>query len=206
MKTIRYFFFVALGSVLMAADCSNKDSEFYNDVYMTSTDLVQVETQASYAVGDILWINTDNFSRYLTEPGQATPLDVYSTTGGAKSFNFTYVLEKKVSDTEWGIVPLGANLITEQGFAEETELFIQALCTFKQEDLTDPSLDHYQFRSGIALAQPGEYRLSFGYNSTSGNSVELRSDSLGNNLFLNINSIFTATLDGGGYYQFTVTE
>ncbi|GEM_PF-506941 len=206
MKTIRYFFFVALGSVLMAADCSNKDSEFYNDVYMTSTDLVQVEKQASYVVGDILWINTDNFSRYLAEPGQATPLDVYTTTGGAKSFNFTYILEKKVSDTEWGIVPLGANLIEDQGIVEETELFVQALCTFKQEDLTDPSLDRYQFRSGITLAQPGDYRLSFGYNSTSANSVELRSDSFGNNLFLNINSIFTATLDGGGYYQFTVTE
>jgi hypothetical protein len=48
-----------------------------------------------------------------------------------------------------GIVPLGANLITEQGFAQETELFIQALCTFKQEDLTDPS-HHYQFRSGYS--------------------------------------------------------
>jgi hypothetical protein len=46
MKTIRYFFFVALGSVLMAADCSNKDNEFYNDVHMTSTDLVQVENQS----------------------------------------------------------------------------------------------------------------------------------------------------------------
>lgn len=205
MKTIRYFFFVALGSVLMAADCSNKDNEFYNDVYVTGSDLVQIETQDSYTVNDVLYINTDNFSRYINEPGQS-PLDVYTTTGGAKSFNFTYVLEKQISDTEWGVVTLGANLIKEKGLADETDLFVQALATFKQEDLNDPSLDRYEFRNGIVLTQPGEYRLSFGYNSTSTNSVEMRSDSVSNNLFLNINSIFTSDLNGGGYYQFTVTE
>ena len=44
MKTIQYFFFVAVATVLMAADCSNKDSEFYNDVFVTAPELVTVES------------------------------------------------------------------------------------------------------------------------------------------------------------------
>lgn len=198
MKTIQYFFFVALGSILMAADCSNKDSEFYNDIYLTIPELVTIETKDTYAVNDVLWLNSDNFSRYLTEPNQATDLDVLKTTN-AQSFSFTYLLEKKVGTDTWELVLPGNNLITERGSAIETDLFIAAACVY------NASSEEYEFRSGIKLTQPGEYRLSFGYNSLSTTAVELRSDSFNNNLFLNINSTNT-DLDGAGNYNFTVSE
>jgi hypothetical protein len=199
MKTIQYFFFVALGCVLMAADCSNKDSEFYNDVYITTPDLVQIEALPSYAVNDVLWINSNAFSRYTPEAGQANALDVYKTTGGAPSFNFSYVLERRISAEEWGVVTLNNNLLQDKGISEETDVFIGANCIYNAASET------YDFRSGMRLTQAGEYRLSFGYNSTNTTSVELRSDTIGNNLFLNINSLCSA-LDGAGYYNFTVVE
>ena len=206
MKTIKYFFFVALGSVLMAADCSNKDSEFYNDVYLSAPDLIQIEAQQTYHVGDILYLNSNNFSRYLNEPGQSNKLDVYKTTGGANSFNFTYLLEKKIGDTDddWALVVLGPNLIKEKGAADETDLYVAALCVYKAN--ANPALDSYEFRNGLKLTQPGQYRLSFGYNSASATSVELRSDSFNNNLFLNIDSVMTNGLDSAGNYNFTVLE
>jgi len=199
MKTLKYFFFVALGSVLMAADCSNKDSEFYNDVYVVVPDLVQIETQNLYVVNDILWLNSDNFSRLITEQNQATPLDVLKTTGGATSFNFTYMLEREISQNNWQLVPLGANLIAQSGNSEETDLFVAAWCLYS------PGSDSYEFRNGLRLVEAGNYRLSFGYNSTSATSVELRSDSFGNNLFLNIDSP-VSDLDAAGNYTFTVSE
>jgi len=198
MKTIQYFFFVVLGCVLMAADCSNKDSEFYNDIYVTIPELVTIETQNSYAVNDVLWLNSDNFSRYLTEPNQTTQLDVLKTTN-AQSFSFTYLLEKKVGTDTWELVLPGNALITQRGSAVETDLFIAAACVY------NAGSEEYEFRSGIRLTQPGEYRLSFGYNSVSTTAVELRSDSFNNNLFLNINSPNTE-LDGSGNYNFTVSE
>lgn len=199
MKIIKYFFFVALGSLLMAADCSNKDSEFYNDVFATAPGLIALETQSTYSVNDILWINSNNFSKLIQEANQSHPLDVFQTTGGAQSFNFSYLLEKKVSADVWTEFPLGINLIPNKGMAEETELFTAASCLY------NPVTAIYEFRYGLKLTQPGAYRLSFGYNSTNTNSVELRSDSVGNNLFLNINSVI-GDLDAGGYYNFTVSE
>jgi hypothetical protein len=199
MKTIRYFFFVALGSVLMAADCSNKDNEFYNDVYLVVPDLISIEAQPSYSVGDKLFLDSDNFSQYLNEPGQTTPLDVYATTGGADKFEFSYMLEKQAEDGSWGLVILGDNLDKSAGIAIETELFVQAICLY------NPTTQHYDFRNGLTLTSAGQYRLSFGYNSASTTSVELRSNSTGNNLFLNIDSP-NPDLNGSGYYVFTVTE
>jgi hypothetical protein len=199
MKTLKYFFFVALGSVLMAADCSNKDTEFYNDVYATTSDLVVIELENVYAVNDPIWLNSDNFSRYIDEPGQANPLDVYKTTGGAMSFNFTYLLEREVSENNWQLVTLGDNLIVERGIATETELYVAAWCVY------NPTTEHYEFRNGLRLTETGNYRISFGYNSVETKLVELRSDSFNNNLFLNLNSI-NSQLDGAGYHNFTVTD
>lgn len=197
MKTLKYFFFIAFGGLLMAADCSNKDSEFYNDVYLSVPNLITIENQDHYTVNDILWINSDNFSRYLSEPNQSTPLDVYKTTGGAQSFEFSYVLEKQVSADTWELVPLGSNLIVERGTATETESYIAAVCKFSA------TTNRYELRNGLKFTQPGNYRLSFGYNSTAANA-ELRSESVSNNLFVNINSV-TTSLDASGNYNFTVS-
>ena len=47
MKTIQHLFFVAMATLLMAADCSNKDSEFYNDVFVSKPGLVTLENTSS---------------------------------------------------------------------------------------------------------------------------------------------------------------
>lgn len=199
MKTIKYFFFVALGSVLMAADCSNKDSEFYNDVFITTPELIHIETLPSYNVNDELWINSNAFSRFTPEEGQTNSLDVYRTTGGATTFNFSYTLEKRISADNWALVVLGDNLMPDKGNAQETEFYIAGLCKYNDASET------YDFRYGMRLVEAGDYRLRFNYNSGNAATVELRSESVKNNLFLNINSLCSA-LDAGGYYQFTVSE
>ena len=199
MKTIKYLFFVALGSVLMAADCSNKDSEFYNDVYLSVPELIAVETRNVYFVDDVIYLNSDNFSRYLDEPNQPNPLDVFKTTGGTTSFSFTYMLEKKVGTDLWELVSLGSNLLKERGNAQETDLYVEATCIYND------NTEAYEFRNGLRLAQAGEYRINFGYNSASTTGVDLRSNSFNNNLFVNINSS-VPSLDSAGNYNFTVTD
>ncbi len=188
---------MALATVLMAADCSNKDSEFYNDVFVKVPNLVEIETQSNYFVNDILWINSDSFSRYLAQPNTTKILDTYKTTGGALSYNFTYVLEKQVAGDEWIEVALGSNLINQKGISTEDEGFVNGTCKYNE------TTKNYDFKSGIKLTQSGTYRLSFGYNSTSTTGVELRSNSIDNNLFLNIDSNVLG-LNGDGYYLFSV--
>jgi hypothetical protein len=61
----------------------------------------------------------------------------------------------------------------------------------------------YEYKVGFPLLSSGTYRLSFGYNSDSYTSVELRSDSPATRLILNINSLVSG-IDSNGYYNFTV--
>ena len=93
-------------TLLMAADCSNKDSEFYNDVFVTSLDLVDVENQAFFTTGEVIWINTYDFGRFVPEIGQPNLLDVYTTSGSAKTFTFSYLLEKKNASDGWDLVKI----------------------------------------------------------------------------------------------------
>lgn len=196
MKTLRYFFFIALASLLMASDCSNDDTEFYNDVFIDVPNLVEIETQSAYVVGDVVQINTNAMGRYVDEINESNRLDLYRSSGGAKSYSFTYILEKKNSNGEWGIVNPQNLLVREKGIAVGTD-FVFAKSVY------NASTERYEFRNGIRLEETGEYRLSFGYNSASINSVELRSDSQGNELYVNINS-FNSAIDSTGYYYFLV--
>ena len=196
MKTLQYFFFVTVATLLMAADCSNDDNEFYNDVFINVPDVVEIEAQPSYQVGDLLWINTNNLQRYVDETGQSSQVDLYRSSGGALSFSFTYLLERKVSAVAWEVVNLQNSLVDEEGSAVAADfVFAKSEYNFGTE--------RYGYRNGIRLLELGEYRLSFGYNSASLNSVELRSDSTGKSLYVNINSL-NSDIDGFGYYNFTV--
>lgn len=198
MKTLQYLFFGSMATMLMAADCSNKDNEFYNDVFVSSVDLVDVEDQPFYVTGDVLWVNTDNFGRRITELGQNTELDVYGTSGGATSFTFSYLLEKENASGGWDLVTIDeADVETARGISTSYGEFVQALATF------DTELQSYEYRGGIRLNQPGHYRLSFTYNSGVTDTVVLTSNSTDNNLYVNI---FSGCEDiaGSGYYTFNV--
>lgn len=198
MKKLQYLFFGAMATLLMAADCSNKDSEFYNDVFVSSQNLVDVEDQASFAVDDIIWVNTNSFQRYIPENGKPNLLDVFTTSGGAQTFTFSYLLERKNSNDEWSLVTIqDADVRRDLGITTTYEEFVQA------ESVFDVELQSYEYRGGIRLNQAGEYRLSFTYNSGNQNTVVLTSGSTGNNLFVNINSTCEDISDSG-YYFFTV--
>lgn len=194
-KTLQYFFLMAMGTVLMAADCSNKDSEFYNDVFVSSPELVSVYTDNALPTEPTIIVEA-NIDRLLNVPGNTRPLDIFKTTGGATKLQFSYELEK-LDGSEW--IPLSiqdSQLIIELGQAYGGD-FVLGKCVYNQ------TTDQYEYKVRISGLASGSYRLSFGYNSQSTTNVEFRSESTGNNLFLNLNSRYSA-LDAGGYFGFSI--
>ncbi len=197
MKTVKLAAIFVLFLITIMG-CNTNDNSFYNEEYLNIPNLTQIQTQPSYAVGDYLYINS-TINRLQSESGQNTLLDLRKSTGNATSFDFTYLIEKQIDANNWALVDASpANIILSTGgFTYETGNFYNANAIF------NPISDKYEFRVGIKLTSAGNYRLSFGYNSSSTDSVEYRSNSVGNNLFMNINSTIS-NLDSVGYYNFTV--
>lgn len=178
------------------SSCNTTDDGYYNSVYLTIPNLVSIETQNSYSVNDYLYINSI-INRLQTEAGQTSLLDLRKSTNNAPSFTFTYLLEKKINATDWEIV----TLTTSNTNIPKGHIFYGGFYSaYADYNLTS---EKYELRSGIKLETAGEYRLSFGYNSSSTNAVDLSSDSSENNIFVNINSLCN-NLDSQGYYSFTV--
>jgi hypothetical protein len=194
MKTIQYFFFVAVATVLMAADCSNKDSEFYNDVFVTSPGLVTIE-RSDIPENQAVYVNA-SVPKLLNAANLTKPFDIYKTTGSASKLNFSYEVEQLV-EGEWEYIEINvAQLQIIKGTAQVSS-FVLGSAVYNSVNET------YEYRVGLNLPA-GTYRLSFGYNSNANNIVELRSESINNNLFLNLNSPNTTDLNNEGYYNFTI--
>ncbi|MBC7524877.1 MAG: hypothetical protein H7239_10595 [Flavobacterium sp.] len=195
MKTLKNLFILSF-IFLALSSCNTNDDQFYNIQYTAIPNLVQIETKPSYAVNDYIYVNA-TLNRLQNEAGQTTLLDLRKSTGNANSFNFTYLLEKRINASDWQIVSsTPTNTITTTGRFFSGD-FYGAFADF------DTVADAYKFRTGLKLESAGEYRISFGYNSSSTNSVELLSESQGTNLFLSINSLLN-NLNGSGFYVFTV--
>ncbi|HBI00540.1 MAG TPA: hypothetical protein PLL09_09360 [Flavobacterium sp.] len=190
MKTLKYTFFLTL--IVISFSCSKEDEEFYNAVYTTIPGLVTIEVQPNYEVNDVLWINTNSFSRYLSEPNQTTPLDVYRTTNSQK-FSFIYSLERQV-DGNWENVAIGNNFVQENG-STSIGNYVTANAIYNSTTET------YEFRGGLRLLQTGQYRIGFfsGYN---GSNFDIISDSGNRSTFLTIAT--TAINANNGFYNFTV--
>ena len=174
--------------------CDSDDDGFYNSEYLTIPNLVTIETQPSYNVNDYLYVNS-LINRLQPQENQTTLLDLRKSTGNAPSFNFNYLLERKVG-ADWTLVSVSNSMIDITDGLLVFGSFNDAYANF------DEVTDAYRFRAGIKLENAGEYRLSFGYNS-SNPGVDLRSNSTGNNIFLNINSPIS-NLNNEGVYLFTV--
>lgn len=178
---------------LLVSSCDTNDDGFYNNVFVDVPNLVAIQAHPStYTVGEKLFINSD-FSRYLSD---GALLDIYKTTG-ATEFTFSYVIEKQINATNWEAVSVNDNQLDIIKGNAQNGSFVYAVCKYNTVDET------YEYRVGFPLLTTGTYRLSFGYNSDSQNSVELRSLSPATRLILNINSTITG-LDANGYYNFTV--
>ncbi len=195
MKKIPYIGFALLSFVLLVA-CSNKDSEFFNEVTIQVPNQLVIDTQSSYTTQDTLWMHTA-FSRYLPEENFSNLLDVYQSSGQAVGFQFAFILEKKATNGMWEFYSLNNNLLKELGDVQQYDGYYTGLSVYNETAKT------YDFRSGLKLTEAGEYRINFGYESLINRAVILRSLSQANNLVVNIRSTVQA-LDASGYYLFTV--
>ncbi len=196
MKTIKYFLFFAIG-LLALNSCDTNDDGFYNAIYLDSetNDLVAIETQSNYVVGQKLYVKTNDFSRYQNEKDQTKSLDIYKTTGGAEAFNFSYVLEIK-NGANWEVVKIPTEeLDIIKGKAVSGD-FVYASCVYNSSNQL------YEYNVGMLLSKKGYYRFRFGYNSGS-SKVELVCESLGTNLAMIIFGP-TSNLNADRYYTFTV--
>ena len=190
MKNIKLLF-LAIVALVSFSSCGD-DDEFYNSKYISIQGLIEVENQNVYQVGEAIYLNTD-FSRFLAEPGFATPLDIYKTTDGAP-FSFSFGLEKRNPDNTWSVVNLENKMIADQG-----RIFDGDYCI--AQAIYNPVTETYQFRAGIPLQEVGTYRIFFGISDAS--HLELTSiNASKRSTYL---SIKTTTNDlSGGFYNFTV--
>lgn len=194
MKTIKYFTLYTL-FLLVLTNCNTNDDGFYNTVYLhDAKNLVSIKTADKYNVGDYLYVFAD-FSRYQKETNQNELLDIYKTTGGADSFNLSYVLERKIGN-EWKAVEVATNKLDIKKGDAISGAFVYGNCKYNAIKET------YEYYVGFPLLESGEYRFNFGYNSDS-NEVELISNSKELSLKMTIHTTVNNP-DYQNYYFFTV--
>jgi hypothetical protein len=187
---------VLFGSCFLVTNCNTNDDGFYQNVFFEANNLVTIQTQTTYSVGDYLYIDAD-FSRYLPDnQNLGALLDIYKTTTGATQYGFSYVIEKRINASDWEVISVADSQLDINKGSAQNGGFVLGICQYNSADET------YEYNVGFPLLSSGNYRLSFGYNSTS-SKVELRSVSQPKNLVLNINSTITG-LDDTGYYNFVV--
>ncbi|WP_396157350.1 hypothetical protein [Flavobacterium sp.] len=191
MKKVHYTILILVA--FLVTNCDTNDDGFYNNVFIEVPNLVTIESPTTtYSVGQKLYVSSQ-FPRILND---GALIDIYQTTG-ANEFVFSYVIEKQINATEWEVVTVNdSQLDIVKGNAQNGS-YVYATCQYN----TVSGL--YEYRVGFPLLSTGTYRMSFGYNSDSVNSVELRSLSPATRLILNINSTITG-LNPSGYYNFTV--
>lgn len=193
MKTFKYSLIITFISAFLSLGCSKEDEEFYNAVYTTIPGLVAIEVQPNYSVDDVIWLNTNAFSRFLSEPNQTTPLDVYQTTNSQK-FSFLYSLERKLDNNTWQIVSIGNNFVEDSGTMNIGN-YVTANAIY------NAASQEYEYRGGLRLTQAGEYRIGF-FNSLNGSDLDIISESSNSSTFLTIAT--TTNNVTNGYYTFTV--
>jgi hypothetical protein len=193
MKMKKLHYIVLITIALLVSSCDTNDDGFYNNVFIDVPNLVAIESPtASYSVGQKLYVSSQ-FPRILND---GALIDIFQTTG-ANEFVFSYVIEKQITPGNWEVVSVNdSQLDIIKGNAQNGS-YVYAICQYS----TVSGL--YEYRVGFPLLSIGTYRLSFGYNSDTTNSVELRSLSPATRLKLNINSTITG-LDANGFYNFTV--
>lgn len=182
MKTLRLYILLLISSLALVS--CNDDDEFYNTVYVDSPGLVAIEIPAGgYVVNDSFNFSVD-FSRYITEPGQSTPLDLYKTSE-APSFGFNYYLQKKTGTDTWTTV-----------FENEEEYRVGEIAYF-------PGSQTYEFDASYTLTAAGDYRFRLGPNAYDLKKTDLISRNP-NNKTLVIITTSANNIDNEGFHYFTV--
>jgi hypothetical protein len=191
----KLFFILFLGSILSLSSCDSDDEGFFNSEFLSIPNLVSIENQNQFNVNEYIYV-TATINNLQPIPNSTSLLDIRKSTGNATNFDFTYVIEK-LEGSDWVPVTItNQDVIVNSGaiFAGD---FVTAIAEYDANEIV------YKYNVGIQLKSSGQYRLSFGYNSLDVANAELRSNSTGTNLFLNISSA-VANLDGSGFFKFTV--
>ncbi|MFT6749233.1 MAG: hypothetical protein ACJAQ1_001168 [Flavobacterium sp.] len=191
----KLFFILFLGSILSLSSCDSDDEGFFNSEFLSIPNLVSIGNQNQFNVNEYVYV-TATINNLQPIPNSASLLDIRKSTGNATNFDFTYVIEK-LEGSDWVPVTItNQDVIVNSGaiFAGD---FVTAIAEYDTIEIA------YKYNVGIQLKSSGQYRLSFGYNSLDVANAELRSNSTGTNLFLNISSA-VANLDGSGFFKFTV--
>jgi outer membrane protease len=195
MKKISYL--VLFISSFFITSCDTNDDGFYNNQTIdVNPGLVSFNTTSNYNVGDYLFVEA-NFSRYQTEIGQTQLLDIYKTTGNSEIFAFSYVIEKKLNANEWQTIFVDDSQLQIIKGDAMNGTYVYGMCKYNADN------ENYEYNVGFPLLSAGNYRINFGYNSTSTSKVELRSLSKPKDIKLNMNST-VANLDGSGNFYFSV--
>ena len=195
MKKLSYLALV-LVSVLFT-NCDTNDDTFYKTIYVEAgNNIVTFPSTASYNVGDFLYVQAD-IPRYIAETGQTNLLDIYKTTGNATGIFFSYVIERKINATDWEVVTVNDSQLDINAGQAQNGSYVYGICQY------DSAAEYYRYDVGFPLLTAGNYRLAFGYNSSSTNSVEMISQSSSKNLVVNINAA-VSNLDSNGYFYFNV--
>lgn len=185
-----------LFAISIFTSCDTNDDGFYNTVYIDASNLVTFSNQTNYSTGDYFYVQ-GVIPRLLPEVGQTTPVDIYKTTNGATKIAFSYVIERRVNATDWEVVSVNDNQLDIEEGSAQNGAYVYGLCLYNSTNQV------YNYRVGFPLTAIGNYRVSFGYNSSSTNSVELRSLSEPKNLVAYIDSSIN-NLDSSGYFYFNV--
>lgn len=194
MKKLSFLYLFIVSAILFS--CDNDDEGFYNAIYFKSVEnLIHIEHQPSYTVGDYLWIRAENFNRFLEEPNQTTPLDLFQTTK-ATAFEFIYGLEKKEGNN-WNLVPIGTTVQVDEG-SVETGSYLLAKCIY------DATAQQYLLRAGIALNTPGEYRMFFGSSYLGSTKFDITSVNTDPSATYVTISTTAENSASDGFYYFTV--
>ncbi|MBP6557255.1 MAG: hypothetical protein KAX93_01010 [Flavobacterium sp.] len=195
MKKLSYI--TLLFVAVIFSNCDTNDDTFYKTIYVEGgNNIVTFQPQATYNIGDYFYVNAD-LARYIPEPGETNLLDVYKTTGNAPTFVFSYVIERKINATDWEVVTVNDNQLDINDGEAQNGAYVYAICEY------DTVEEYYRYNVGFPLLTAGNYRLAFGYNSSSTNSVELVSQNSPKNLIVNLNAA-VSNLDSAGYFYFTV--
>jgi hypothetical protein len=193
MKKFKYIF-PAFALLFLA--CDSDDDGFYNTVYVQAAELMTIENPAAvYNIGDVIQFEA-HIPRLLNEPGQAEPLDIIETTN-ADSFQFSFLVEKLNANDQWELFDVTDDYIPGTEGTANVNYYVQGILDY------DAVADSYLYNGGIMFDQAGTYRLNFSNNTNYFNKVYLQSNSVENNIVLDIFSS-SASLNNSGTFQFTV--
>jgi len=181
MKTIKILS-LTIAAAFAVFSCKS-DDEFYNAANLKVPNLIVLDVQSGYTVGEDLTFHTE-FSRYLPEENQTQLLDIYKTSN-AESFGFAYRIEKQTTSGDWETA-----LPNEDEYAPVDAVY-------------DSATEMYSGNYAVRLNETGNYRFSFGQSYTGSQSTDLISRNPANKTLVRITTNSNG-VDSQGHYYFTV--